>query len=98
MDFVLYLSRPMLISLPPELEAFAHRQLETGKYGSIEELLVEAVRVLSIQAEDIYQGRFEELRSEVQIEIAALERGKSQNLDTAINHLQHKMRQKYGAP
>ena len=36
----------MIISLPPELEAFAHRQVENGKYGSIEALLAAGVRAL----------------------------------------------------
>ena len=36
----------MMISLPPELEAFAHRQVENGKYGSIEALLAAGVRAL----------------------------------------------------
>lgn len=87
----------MPISLPPELEAFAHRQIAAGYYGSIEELLVEAVRALSDRETDIYQGRLEELRQEAQVGIDALERGKSQDLDMAIGSLRQKMRQKYGA-
>jgi hypothetical protein len=39
----------------------------------------------------------EELRREVQIGIDALDRGESQDLDTAIDGLRQKMRQKYGA-
>ena len=35
----------MMISLPPELEAFAPRQVENGKYGSIEALLISAMGV-----------------------------------------------------
>jgi antitoxin ParD1/3/4 len=87
----------MPISLPPELEAFAYRQIEAGKYASIEELLVDAVRALSNQEEDIDQGRLEALRHEVQIGIEALERGESQDLETAMDGLRQKMRQKYGA-
>jgi putative addiction module CopG family antidote len=37
----------MPILLPPELEAFAHRQINCGKYGSIEEMLVAGVRFLA---------------------------------------------------
>jgi antitoxin ParD1/3/4 len=87
----------MPISLPPELEAFAYRQIEAGRYGSIEELLVDAVRALSHQEEDIYQGRLEELRQEAQVGIDALERGESQDMETAMDDLRQKMRQKYGA-
>lgn len=91
------LGRSMPISLPPELEAFAYRQIEAGRYESIEDLLVDAVRALSVREEDIYQGRFEELRAEVQVGIDALQRGESQDLDTAMDNLRQKMQQKYGA-
>ena len=64
----------MMISLPPELEAFAHRQVENGKYGSIEALLAAGVRAL-IDRDDIYEGRLEELQREAQIAIDSLERG-----------------------
>ena len=65
----------MMISLPPELEAFAHRQVANGKYGSIEALLAAGVRAL-IDREDIYEGRLEELQREAQIAINSLESGK----------------------
>jgi antitoxin ParD1/3/4 len=87
----------MLISLPPELEAFAHRQVAAGNYSSVEALLIAAVRVLSDRHEDLYQGRFDQLQREVQIGVDALDRGESQDLDTAITTLRQKMQQKYGA-
>jgi antitoxin ParD1/3/4 len=86
----------MMISLPPELEAFAHQQIESGKYTSIEEVLADGVRAL-IDREDIYQGRIEELRREVQIGTDALDRSESQDLDTAIDHIRQKMHQCYGS-
>jgi antitoxin ParD1/3/4 len=86
----------MPIALPPELEAFAYRQIEAGRYGSIEELVVDAVRALSNQQEDIYQGRFEELQAEVQVGIDALDHGESQDMETTMDNLRQKMRQKYG--
>ena len=86
----------MPIALPPELEAFAHRQVTSGRYSSIEELLIDAVRAL-VDREDPYQGRFEEIRQKVQIGIDALDRGESQDLDIAVDSLRQKMRQKYGA-
>jgi antitoxin ParD1/3/4 len=86
----------MIISLPPELEAFAHQQIESGKYTSIEEVLADGVRAL-IDREDIYQGRIEELRREVQIGVDALDRGESQDLDTAIGSIRQKIHQRYSA-
>jgi Arc/MetJ-type ribon-helix-helix transcriptional regulator len=73
----------MMISLPPELEAFAHRQIEAGNYTSVEELLVDGMNAL-IDRETINQERVE-----------ALERGESQDLDVAIDSLRQKMRQRY---
>ena len=87
----------MMISLPPELEAFAHRQVENGKYGSIEALLAAGIRAL-IDREDIYEGRLEELQREAQIGINSLERGEKLDLDTAMHSLRLKMRQRYGQP
>ena len=87
----------MMISLPPELEAFAHRQVENGKYGSIEALLAAGIRAL-IDREDIYEGRLEELQREAQIGIDSLERGEKLDLDTAMDSLRLKMRQRYGQP
>ena len=87
----------MMISLPPELEAFAHRQVENGKYGSIEALLAAGIRAL-IDREDIYEGRLEELQREAQIGINSLERGEKLDLDTAMDSLRLKMRQRYGQP
>jgi putative addiction module CopG family antidote len=84
----------MMISLPPELEAFAHRQIEAGNYTSVEELLVDGMNAL-IDRETINQERVEALRQELQIGAEALERGESQDLDTAIESLRQKMRQRY---
>ena len=85
----------MMISLPPELEAFAHRQVENGKYGSIEALLAAGVRAL-IDREDIYEGRLKELQREAQIGIDSLERGEKLDLDTAMESLRLKMCHHYG--
>ncbi len=84
----------MMISLPPELEAFAHQQIELGKYTSIEEILVDGMRAL-IDRDAIEQGRMEELRQELKIGADALARGESQDLDTAIDALRQKMRDRY---
>ena len=63
-----------MISLPPELEAFVHRQVENRKYRSIEALIADGVRAL-IDREDIYEGRLEELQREAKIGIDSSERG-----------------------
>jgi len=80
----------MPIALPPELKLFAQRQIESGKYHSIEEVLVEGLRSLW-EKEDFYQGRLEELRQEAQREIESMARGELMDLDTAIDAIREKM-------
>ncbi len=85
----------MPIALPPELERFAQRQVESGKYGSIEEVLVEGVRSLW-EKDDLYQGRLEELRQEAQRGIESVARGELIDLDTAMDAIREKMQRRYG--
>ena len=80
----------MLIALLPELALFAQRQIESGKYHSIEEVLVEGLRSLW-EKEDFYQGRLEELRQEAQRGIESMARGELMDLDTAIDAIREKM-------
>jgi antitoxin ParD1/3/4 len=86
----------MLISLPPDLEAFAQEQVDAGKYSSIVDVLADAIRAL-IDRQSIYQGRYDELRRDVQIGIDALERGEHEDLDDAIDKIRNTMRQRYSA-
>lgn len=83
-----------MISLPPDLEEFAHQQIELGNYTSIEEIVVDGMRAL-IDREAREQVRMGELRQELQIGVDALARGESQDLDIAIDSLRQKMRQRY---
>jgi hypothetical protein len=51
----------MPISLPPELEEFANHQLDSGRYASIEEMLVAGLRALAAQngLETVEMGDFD---------------------------------------
>ena len=69
---------------------FAQRQIESGKYHSIEEVLVEGLRSLW-EKEDFYQGRLEELRQEAQRGIESMARGELIDLDTAMDAVREKM-------
>jgi antitoxin ParD1/3/4 len=86
----------MLISLPPDLEAFAQEQVDAGKYSSIADVLADAIRAL-IDRQSIYQGRYDELRRDVQIGIDALERGEHEDLDQAIDKIRNIIRQRYSS-
>ena len=63
----------MNVSLTPELEQFIHSQVESGKYTSALEVIRAGLKLLE-ERERIYKGRFEELRQEIMIGIAAAER------------------------
>lgn len=60
--------------LPPDLQQFADRQIASGKYTSLDEVLLAGLRTLAEQ-EQIYQGRFEELRHEVLLGVLEAEQG-----------------------
>lgn len=64
----------MHITLPPELEQLVQRQLASGKYQSAIEVISAAVHLLD-QQDDIYQGRLNELRQDVQLGWDAIHRG-----------------------
>jgi putative addiction module CopG family antidote len=51
----------MPISLPPELEEFANHQIDSGRYASIEEMLVAGLRALAAQngLETVEMGDFD---------------------------------------
>lgn len=48
----------MTLSLPPELQRFADRQIASGKYTSLDEVLVAGLQARA-EHEQVYQGRFE---------------------------------------
>ena len=68
---------------------FAQRQIESGKYHFIEEVLIEGLQSLW-EKENLYQGRLEELRQEAQRGIASVARGELINLDTAMDVIRKK--------
>lgn len=60
----------IVTSFPPELSDFVQRAVATGRYGSEEELLVDAVRQL--REKDAY---IEAFRAQMRERIAQLDRG-----------------------
>jgi putative addiction module CopG family antidote len=84
----------MALQLPPELEQFTNRQIASGHYASIEELLLAGLQVLA-EREQIYQGRFTELRHEVLLGAEAAEAGNLLDADTEIAAIRQRLRQRY---
>lgn len=83
----------MAMPLPPNLQQFANRQIASGKYASLEELLLAGLQVLAEQ-EQIYQGRFEELRREVLLGAAEAEQGELLDATTEIEAIRQRLRQR----
>lgn len=65
----------MNVSLTPELEAFVHEKVASGRYTSASEVVRESLRLLE-EREWIRQRRVEELRAEIKKGIDDLEAGR----------------------
>jgi antitoxin ParD1/3/4 len=70
----------MNISLTPELEAMIHERVRTGLYHSASEVVRDALRLLQ-EREQLRAIRLEELRKEIDIADAEIERGEVAPLD-----------------
>ena len=86
--------KAMALSLPPELQQFADRQIASGKYASLDEILLAGLQAL-VDRERIYQGRFEELRSEVLLGAEEAERGELLDASTEIEAIRQRLRNRH---
>jgi antitoxin ParD1/3/4 len=88
----------MVISLPPEVEILVQRQVDSGRYGSIEEALLAGMHLLEQQQEDdeIVQAQLPELQRAVKIGWEASQRGEVIDGPTAINQILEDLRARYG--
>ncbi len=72
----------MNISLTPELERLVAERVRGGRYGSASEVLREALRLLD-ERDRFRELRFQELRRDILLGVAELDRGDSKPLDLA---------------
>jgi putative addiction module CopG family antidote len=84
----------MTLPLPPDLQQFADRQLASGKYTSLDEMVLAGLRMLAEQ-EQIYQGRFEELRREVLLGVLGAERGELLDATSEIEAIRQRLRDRH---
>lgn len=84
----------MALSLPPELRQFADRQLASGKYTSLEEILLAGLQALA-DRERVYQGRFEDLRQDVLIGAAEAEHGQLLDAAAEIDVIRQRLRERH---
>jgi putative addiction module CopG family antidote len=87
----------MNLPLPPDLQQFADLQIASGKYTSLDEMLLAGLRVLAKQ-EQIYQGRFEELRREVLLGVLEAERGELLDATSEIEAIRQRLRNRHAEP
>ena len=86
----------MQIALPPEMEAFVQRQLSSGKYRNLLDLVLAAIKLLQ-QQEDIYKGRLLELQEEAMVGLEASQQGRVADGPTAMAQIRSNLRDRYQA-
>lgn len=84
----------MSLPLPPDLQQFADRQIASGKYTSLDEIMLAGLRILAEQ-EQIDQGRFEELRHEVLLGVIEAERGELLDATSEIEAIRQRLRDRH---
>ncbi|MEM6517706.1 MAG: type II toxin-antitoxin system ParD family antitoxin [Cyanobacteria bacterium P01_C01_bin.70] len=87
----------MALSLTPELQQFADRQIASGKFASLDDILLAGLQALA-EREQIYQGRFEELRDEVLLGAHEAERGELLEASTEIDVIRQHLRSRHAEP
>ena len=84
----------MNLPLPPDLQRFTDRQITSGKYASLEAMLLAGLQALAEQ-EHLYQGRFEELRHEILLGAQEAESGTLLNTATEVENIRQRLRQRH---
>jgi putative addiction module CopG family antidote len=87
----------MTLLLPPDLQQVADRQIASGKYTSLDEMVLTGLRMLAEQ-EQIYQGRFEELRRDVLLGVLEAERGELLDATSEIEAIRQRLRDRHAKP
>jgi antitoxin ParD1/3/4 len=83
----------MEISLTPALEQFVKRQMDSGNYSSAADVVLTAMKFFE-EHEQVYKGRFDELRQEVMVGYEAAERGELMDSEVVFDNLRAKLAQR----
>jgi antitoxin ParD1/3/4 len=75
----------------PDLQQFANRQIASGKYTSLDEMMLAGLRMLAGQ-EQFYQERFEELQREVLLGVLEAERAELLDAASEIEAMRQRLR------
>ena len=82
----------MNITLKPQQEKFLREKLDSGKYGTIDEVIAEAFKLLE-ERDEHYQQWLDETRKKVAIGIEQANRGQLTDGKIAIARLREKLSQ-----
>jgi antitoxin ParD1/3/4 len=82
----------MNITLKPEQADFIQQKLNSGKYSNVDEIIVEAFRLLDERDEE-YQKWVESTRQKVDVAIEELRHGEGIDGDVVVDQLKEKLRQ-----
>ena len=81
----------MTITLKPEQEKFIQEKLKSGRYQTVDEVVIEAFRLLE-ERDRHYEKWVEETRKKVAIGLEQLDRGEGIEGEIAIARLKEKIR------
>jgi putative addiction module CopG family antidote len=84
----------MNLPLPSALQQFAEQQINSGKYSSMDDILLAGLQAL-FEREQIYQGRFDELRREILLAAQEAEQGQLLDASTEITAIRQRLRERY---
>ncbi|GGA22581.1 type II toxin-antitoxin system ParD family antitoxin [Okeania sp. KiyG1] len=82
----------MNIVLTPDIEQFVKEQIKSGNYQDALAVIREGLQLLA-DRERIYQGRFQQLKQEVEIGIEELKRGEIFDGEAVFDELEEDIRQ-----
>ncbi|MBC6421703.1 MAG: type II toxin-antitoxin system ParD family antitoxin [Hormoscilla sp. SP12CHS1] len=85
----------MNITLKPQQEKFLREKLDSGKYGTIDEVIAEAFKLLE-ERDEHYQQWLDETRKKVAISIEQANRGQLTDGKIAMARLREKLSQARG--
>ena len=79
-----------LRSLPEEVKELVRAQLESGRFETVEEVVCEALRLLSAR-EELFASHGDELRAQIAEGVAAEERGELRDGEEAIRDVRRRI-------
>lgn len=72
----------MNVSLPPELEERVRQRVESGKYGSVSEVIREALNLFEAY-EDVKTAKLDSLRQDIAKGLSDAKNGRTKEIDFA---------------